>query len=148
MPDAYVIMGDRNTRKSSTIRALTGAFQRGLYRVATQNAGVIDIFVQISALQESGISPQQFIQQVGQNNYQYVLVSLWISQGNGQPNGQTYIQYFLYAGWNILAIVVLGTNRLPYFLPRNTPPPRFIPNSQALPANQISSQIRTWWQWL
>jgi len=48
MPDMYVIMGDRNTRKSATIRALTGAFKRGPHQVATRNAGVTDIFVQIS----------------------------------------------------------------------------------------------------
>ncbi len=148
MTDVYVIMGDRNTRKSATIRALTGAFKRGLYRVATQNVGVIDIFVQISSLQESRIPPQNFIQQVQQSNYQYVLVSLWIFQSNRQPNGLTYIQSFLNAGWNIQAIVVLGTDRLPYNLPADTPNPNFIPNSQNLPANQIASQIRGWWQWL
>ena len=148
MPDVYVIMGDRNAKKSATIRALTGAFRKGLYQVATQNAGVIDIFVQISSLQESRIPPQAFIQQVQRGNYQYVLVSLWISQGNGRPNGLTYIHSFLNAGWNIQAIVVLGTNVLPYNLPRRIPNPNFIPNSQNLPANQIASQIRGRWQWL
>ena len=148
MPDVYVIMGDGNTRKSATIRALTGAFQRGLYQVATRNAGVIDIFVQISALQESKISPQQFIQEVTQNNYQHILVSLWISQGGRQPSGQDYIRNFLNAGWNILEILVLGTATLSYNLPPGSPPPNYIPNSRNLPANQIASQIRTWWQWL
>jgi len=148
MPNVYVIMGDRNARKSATIRALTGAFQKDVYQVAIQDTRIINVFVHISSLQESQISPQQFIHQIGQNDYQYVLVSLWISQGNRQPNGSVYIQNFLNARWNILQIVVLGTNHLPYGLSPNIPHPKHIPNSQGLPANQIASQIREWWQWL
>jgi len=147
MPDIFIILGDRNTRKSATIRALTGAFQKGLYQVATRG-GNIDIFVQISSLQESRISPQDFISEVSQNHYQSVLVSLWISNGNGQPNGHTYIQDFLHVGWNIREIVILGVNNLPTNLPQNTPTPTFILHSRTLPANQIASQIRGLWQWL
>jgi hypothetical protein len=147
MPNVFIIMGDRNTRKSATIRALAGPFQKGIYQVAT-HIGNIDIFVQISSLQESRISPQNFISEISQDNYQNVLVSLWVSNGNGQPNGYTYIQDFVHAGWNIQEIVVLGVNNFPNNLPENTPNPRFIPNSQNLPANQIASQIREWWQWL
>jgi len=147
MLNIFIIMGDRNTRKSATIRALTGAFQRKVYQVATQ-MGNIDIFVQISSLQESRISPQKFIKEIEEYNCPNVLVSLWISQGNGQPDGLTYIREFLNRGWNIQQIVVLGVNNLPYNLPQNTPSPNYIPNSRDLPANQIASQIREWWQWL
>ena len=147
MQDVFIIMGDRNTRKSATIRALTGAFRKGEYQVATHIINM-DVFVQISSLQESGISTQDFIREANQNSCINVLVSLWIHQGNGQPNGLTYIQDFLNAGWNLRDIVVLGINNLPYNLPTGSSNPNFIPNSQNLPANQIASQIRGWWQWI
>ena len=145
MPDVYVIMGDKNTRKSSTIRALTGVYNKGVYEIAIQGGQVIDVFVQISSLQESGISPQEFIKET--KNYQHILLSLWILSGNGQPDGLTYIQDFINAGWDIREIVVLGMNNLPYNLPTNAPKPKYIQNSINLPANQIASQIRNWWKW-
>lgn len=147
MPNVFIIMGIRNGKKSAAIRALSGAFKRGKYSVATLN-GNIDVFIQISSLQESKISPQAFIREVNQNRYPNVLVCLWISQGRGQPTGETYIQNFLNAGWNIQQIVILGANNLPYNLPQNTTHPNYIPNSQNLPANHIASQIRSLWQWL
>jgi len=78
-----------------------------------------------------------------------VLVCLWISEGNGQPNGHTYIKAFLKEGWNIKEkIVILGTNELPYDLPQDTPDLKFIHDSQNRPANWIASQVREWWRWL
>ncbi len=147
MPNIFIIMGDRNTRKSATIRALTGVFHGGVYKVATKERD-IDVFVQISSFQESKMSSQDFIGKVNENNYSNVLVALWVSKGNKQPNGFTYIQDFLDASYNIQQIVVLGTNNLPYDLPKNTPNPNYIHNSQNLPANRIASRIRRWWQWL
>jgi hypothetical protein len=148
MSNIFAIIGERNTRKSATTRALTGAFKRGVYQIETSGGDIIDFFVQISSLQESGISPKEFIEECNQNSYSDVLVCLWISGGNGQPNGLTYIQNFLNAGWDIREIVVLGTNKLPYTLPQHTPTPNFVSNSQNLPANNIASRIREWWQWL
>lgn len=152
MVDIFIIMGGRNTKKSATIRALTGVFKRKNYKVAIEtrqgNIDVINVFVQISSLQESRISPQDFINQIKQNGYLNVLVSLWISSSNGQPDGITYIQEFISVGWNIREIVVLGTNSLSDHLPTDAPAPNFIPNSRDLPANQVASQIRRLWQWL
>ena len=149
MPDVFVIMGDRNTRKSSTIRALTGIYQRKVYQVALRSNVRIDIFVHPSSLQEVKLSPPIFINQVNQNNYNYILVSLWISPYRNFPNGMTYIGSFIQASWNIRGIVILGSATLP-----NSPSlslsalPQFIPNSSMLASNEIASQIRNWWQWL
>ena len=143
MPDVFIIMG--KTKKSATIRALTGIFSEKDWEVATQNEN-IDIFVQVRALQEAGISPEDFIsQRKGSLN---ILVCLWISEGNGQSDGHTYIKAFFDAGWNIKEIVALGINKLPYDLPQGTPKPKSICNSQNLPANRIASQVRGCWKWL
>ena len=148
MPNLFIIMGDRDTRKSSTIRNLTGAYNRKLYQVETIQGNIIDIFIQVSSLQESRISPQEFLQEMNRENYQNILLSLWISEGNNQPNGLTYIQHFINANWSIHEIVILGINNLPYQLPQNCPNPNFISNSKIIPANTIASKIRRWWQWL
>ena len=148
MPNIFIIMGEKNTRKSATIRALTGVHhktRRG-YQIGTPR-GDINVFIKISSLQESPISPQDFITDIQNRNYQNVLISLWISQGNGQPNGVTYIREFLNVGWNISQIVVLGTDNIQNS-PQNTPVPYYISNSRTLPSNTIASQIRERWQWL
>ncbi|NIA11973.1 MAG: hypothetical protein GWP10_20195 [Nitrospiraceae bacterium] len=148
MINAFIIMGNENSRKSSTIRALTGAYNKGIYKVATRS-GNINIFVQISSLQESKLSPTEFINSIKNQEVQNVLVPLWISEKNNNfPSGCNYIHDFQGANWNIKGRVVLGTRNLPCELPTNVIQPEFIPNSTILPANEIASKIRNWWNWL
>ena len=151
MPNVYVVLGEANARKSSTARTLTGVPQRKCVTVAT-NSGDIDIFVQISSLQESKITPDDFINEMTSGGYDNVLVTLWISQrftSTGvYPAGVDYLHAFVAAGWNIAQIVVLGTSTLPSALPASAPSPNFIPNSWSTPVNQIASQVRAWWGWV
>jgi hypothetical protein len=56
MPTIYAIVGDANTRKSSTARALTGVARRKCVTVGTTTID-IDVFVQVSSLQESNMPP-------------------------------------------------------------------------------------------
>lgn len=149
MSDVWIIMGNTRTKKSATIRALTGAFKKGYYDIAT-NSGVIRMYVQISALQESKITPKNFIS--SHRNDKHILLSLWIDQYKYKnkiyPNGGDYINEFIRNGWNIREIVVLGTNSLPYTLPNKAPNLFYIPNSIKLPANEIAHEIRQRWGWL
>ena len=145
MPNVFIVLGDINTRKSVTIRALTGVYNKRVMQVATQ-AGNIDIFVQIQSLQESEITPQNFLTEIA--NRTNVLVPLWVSPGKGQPDGLQYIKTFINNGCTISQIVVLGTNNLPYNLPAGLPNPLFIPNSRTIPPNKIAHQIRRHWGWL
>ena len=148
MPDIYVIMGDRDVKKSSTIRALTGAARETVFEVATEE-GNIDVFIKLSSLQESGEEPEEFINEVTDGGYSHVLISLWIRQRNEQlPDGLTYIHRFLDAGWNIRQIVVLGAEELPYELPQAVENVHYIPDAENMPTNQIAHQIREWWRWL
>ncbi|GAH53823.1 unnamed protein product [marine sediment metagenome] len=144
MSNIFIVLGYIKTRKSFTIRALTGVYNRRVMQVATQ-AGNINIFVQIRSLQELGIAPQNFATQIA--NRTNVLVSLRVSPGNRQPDGLKYIQTFINNGCTISQIVVLGTNNLPYNLPVGLPSPLFIPNSRTIPPNQIAHQIRAQWGW-
>jgi hypothetical protein len=111
-------------------------------------AGSIDVFVQISSLQESHILPQDFIAEMIAAGHQNILVTLWVSQLGAFPAGTDYLREFANAGWVIQQIVVLGTTPLLPPLPGGAPPPNLIPNSAMTPANQIASLIRGWWNWL
>jgi hypothetical protein len=150
VPNVYVILANANTRKSSTARALTGVAQRKCVTVAT-NSGDIDVFVQISSLQESKIMPADFIAEIVSGRYQNVLVTLWVSQrvtsGGAYPAGVNYLQAFVAAGWTIEQIVVLGTSTFAG-VAAGMPPPRFVPDSHTTPLNLIASHVRGWWQWV
>lgn len=147
MPTVYAILGDGNTRKSSTSRALTGVAQRKAVTVATP-VGNIDVFVQIKSLQEANISAQDFITEMTQAGHSHMLVTLWVSQFWTFPPGTDYLRDFAIAGWTINQIVVLGPTPLAPPLHAGAPVPRLIPNSAITPVNQIASQVRGWWNWL
>lgn len=139
----YTILGDANTRKSSTIRALTGVGQHRSALIATV-AGFVDVYVEISALQEAGISAARFIRIVTAGGHQNVLVPLRDNPFNGQPSGAAYIQAFIAAGWVLQAAVVLGAAALVFPLPASLPPPNAVPNSALSPANQTAATVRNW----
>ncbi|MBI1821152.1 MAG: hypothetical protein HY036_01780 [Nitrospirae bacterium] len=150
MVTVYVILGDTNMKKSSTVRALTGVGQKKEFEIAT-NSGNLKVFTLISALQESEISPEKFIDFVKKGGYQNVLIPLWISgrkRGNF-PSGNEYLQEFMKANWHIEHIVILGGHDLPNHtvLPDGVSAPLFISNSNQQPANRIASQIRGEWGW-
>lgn len=151
MVTVHAIFGESNTRKSSSVRALTGVARFKEVTVTT-NVGDINVFVRISALQESEIDPQAFIAEVTSGQYENVLVPLRIFQlikGNRTyPDGSKYIQDFIRAGWHIRHVVVLGIPTLQNPLPSGTPKPNYIPLSTSTPVNKITSQIRYWWDWL
>lgn len=159
MPNVYAILGDSNTRKSSTVRALTGVpMQYDAWSVATTSpTGNIDVYVQIQALQEAKINAQDFVKKIA-NIDQYriklgfrpvndMLIPLRITAVNGFLDGTVYLQHFALAGWNIRQIVVLGTAALPIALPAGVPA-HLISGSASMPANEIASRIRGLWNWL
>jgi len=149
MRRVFVILGESRSRKSTTIRALTGAFQRGPWQVATQD-GNVNIFAQISALQEANISPEEFVQTINATeNGPDVLVTLRLRASRANPDAFGYIERFEQEGWDVVAIVLLGrapqesSNRLSeisheFFA---------IPDSIELPSNWIAHQIRERWGW-
>ncbi len=145
MVEAYVLLGDPNVRQSSTVRALTGAATRAQRTVAT-NVGNIDVWTDISALQETSISASQLISTVNASGSQYTLVPLRIDPIGQFPRGADYIQDFITAGWTIRHVVVLGAATV-HGLPFGTPNPTFVPQSPVTPANQIAAQVRAWWAW-
>jgi len=149
MADVYVILGNGNTRKSSTIRALTGVAGRQVqFNVARLNQPIIPVFVSAAALQEKNQGPQAFIQLINGKDYQHALIALRDRPANHQPAGADYVTAFMQAGWGIAQTVLLGAQALRYPLPQGAPIPQSIPTSASMPANQIASIVRSWWYWV
>ncbi|KAB2967367.1 hypothetical protein [Zoogloea sp.] len=159
MPNVFLIMGDANARKSSTIRGLTGVARASEYDVETFLAPFrLSVYAKVSSLQESHLQPVDFIQTVDTGNYDNVLVSVWFSHLNWTdpitqqqhtfPRGEVYVQQFLQQHWIIQEIVCLGVAQLPNPLPAGLPAPLFIPLSPTMPSNEITSDIRRHWNWM
>lgn len=157
MPNVYVILGESNSRKSSTVRALTGVpMQYDAWSVGT-TAGVIDVYVQIQALQEAKIDAPAFVKKIadvdqfrisrGGSVINNLLLPLRVSAFNGFHDGADYLNHFMQAGWSIQQIVVLDATVPPVGLPVVVPT-HLISGSASMPANAIASQIRGCWNWL
>jgi hypothetical protein len=119
--------------------------------VATQS-GNIDVFLQLSSLQEAWILPQEFITDMTKAGHSHILVTLWVSQcmhdGQLYPPGTKYLEDFANAGWTLSEIVVLGQTSLAPPLHATATAPYFVSNSTGTPMNQIASQVRSRWNWL
>jgi len=144
MIEAYIVMGNQKVKKSSTIRALTGAYWNGVYDVATNN-NIIKMFIQIRSLQENKIQPQAFINKTQQSGCNYVLLALRIG-----TNGISYLHDFSNAGWNIRGIAVLNQEKGALILPSIVRVEReiYIPNTVDMPSNKIAYMLRSDWGWI
>ena len=147
MPNVYIIIGNAKTRKSSTIRALTGVYRSIMRRVAISTVTTVNMFVQVISLQEDNISSKKIIEK--HNSDEYILLSLRLNHANGLPSGLDYINDFLSNHWNIQQIVVLG------HAPQTIAFPNQITNINSFwsindntATNSIANQIRRWWGWL
>ena len=147
MPEVQIIMGDSQVGKSRTIRALTGVFKSIPSQIKTKDGKVIDVFVQIRALQEDGISPEEFIKE--HDSDKYILLGLRVNGGHRNPHGLDYIEKLRSHGWNIKDIYVLGRelSDLPFSLPHDISA-YSIKDSKSMPANEIACKIRERWGWL
>ena len=146
MSEVQIIMGDSKVRKSSTIRALTGVFRSSRPQIKTTDGLVINVFVQIRALQEVAITPEEFIKK--HDSEEYILLGLRINGGHRNPSGLEYIEKFRSHGWNIKDIYVLGRelSDLPFSLPHDIS--AYSIKDSNIPANEIACKIRERWGWL
>jgi hypothetical protein len=144
--NVYLLMGDRNTRKSSSVRCLTGLYKKDTRKIELVNKEEIEIFAMLQALQEAKVHPDVFIKLVKKEKYSNVLVPLRIERANRCPAGSEYVKKFLDEGWNVKPIIVLGTDRLPYQLASNIVP-EYIKDSADKPNNRNVKKIRSKWGW-
>ena len=113
--DAYILIGNLNTRKSSVVRGLTGCFNRSvrdILPVGGKNA--LRLYARVGALQETRTRPEDFRAEVEKTRCAAVLCCLAPSAHPNHPglypDAQAYLARFKAEGWRIRAIAVLGQN--------------------------------------
>ncbi len=144
MVDCFALVGGPNARKTSTVRALTGAGRvQPSWLIDYGNFGQIDTYVFPAGLQEMRVSPADFIARVQAADVSRVIVALRHAPARGQPDAATYFRAFIAAGWNIPVHVVLGQLHLVQG-PNGLVLPGFVlPNAPGAPCNQTAHTIRT-----
>lgn len=146
--EAYVLIGNPQTRKSSLIRCLTGCYSRGVRDIALQRGDAIRVYARISALQESRTQAADFIAEVQRSRCRQVLFSLW-PEANTQdtqrwPDAASYLQALKTAGWTFRKTAVLGA--YPLKLDQAGEVAQF-PNVLTQPINASAQLIRNHFGW-
>lgn len=148
--DAYVIVGEENSGKSSVTRCLTGSGQSRTRLIATVSVN-IKVYVHLMSLHEDKKhkkTPSDFELRVGQEDCDAVLFSLWPHSGNRCPDADTYLRYFVDAGWNIVRVACLGipVSRIATLLPSGSI--LSFPTVKPTPVNEVAAQVRRHFDWL
>jgi hypothetical protein len=146
--DAYVVIGNPNTRKSSLVRSLTGCFNRSVRDIQPLNgAPALRLYARVGCLQDTRTSPEDFVTEAVKTRCSAVLLCLAPS-ANPQhaqtcPDAPAYLALFQAAGWRVRAIAVLGQNgggvRSPLL--------RQFPQATTAPINVTAHAVRQLFGW-
>ena len=145
--NAYLIIGEPNTRKSSLLRSLTGCFNRNDRDIQLVNGTLINIYARVSSLQESKITPKDFIKEVHARGCANVIFCL-LPDPNPlfpilYPDAHMYISTFEEAGWSFVKTAIVGIHDISPDLPHVA---RF-PRAASLPINVLAKNIRAHFDW-
>jgi hypothetical protein len=146
--DAYIVIGNKNTRKSSLIRSLTGCFNRSVRDIRIVRKDLqFRIYARVGALQETRTTPAAFVDEVARARCEAVLFCLLPAQSplgpDGFPDAHAYLAHFTAAGWETQSIAVLGQN------PGGIRSPKMRQFAQAStdPINVTAQQVRAHFGW-
>jgi hypothetical protein len=146
--DAYVVIGNPNTRKASVVRSLTGCFNRSVRDIQVLAAKTpMRLYARVGSLQDTRSGPQDFVAEVARARCNAVLCCLSPTanpdHAEQYPDAAAYLAAFKAAGWRIRAIAVLGQNgggvRSPNLLQ--------FPQAPVAPINQTARAVRAHFGW-
>lgn len=151
--DAYVIIGNPNSRKSSLCRSLTGAFRACVREIRDISGSEPNVYVRLSSLQESKISSSDFESEVTARKPDAVLFCLWPEANMVDPitypDAPTYLDAFVSAGWNIKKIAVLdNASVISRWKPAYKRVAAAFPGATIDPINVTSAGIRKHFNWV
>jgi len=146
--DAYILIGNPNTRKASVVRSLTGCFNRSVRDILPLGGRpVMRLYARVGALQETKCGAADFLAEVTRARCGAVLCCLAPTANPDQPerypSAQAYLDAFRAAGWRIRSIAVLGQNgggaRSPNLL--------YFPQAPTAPINHTARAVRLHFGW-
>ncbi len=113
--DAYLIIGNANTRKASLVRSLTGCFNRSSREVVMQSAKrPVRFYVRVGALQSTRTTLDEFAHEAQRARAEAVLCCLSPSADPTEPlefpDAAAYVANMRQRGWRIKGVAVLGQN--------------------------------------
>jgi len=109
--DAYLIIGNSNTRKASLVRCLTGCFNRSVRDIVLQGAkSPMRFYARVGTLQDTKTTVEDFAAEVAKARCQAVLCCLSPNGSTDRQDAQAYVAAFKALGWRIKAVAVLGQN--------------------------------------
>ncbi|MDP2407775.1 MAG: hypothetical protein Q8S71_07940 [Hydrogenophaga sp.] len=111
--DAYILIGNANTRKTSVVRSLTGCFNRSVRDIQLQSSRRPQRFyARVGTLQITRTSIEDFIQEVNRSRCEAVVFCLSPTAHRTDleefPDAQTYVAALRERGWRIKGVAVLG----------------------------------------
>lgn len=113
--DAYLVIGNPNTRKASLVRSLTGCFNRSVRDILFTGATTpVRLYARVGCLQDTRTTPEDFVAEAARTRSAAALCCLspnaHANEGDLYPDAQAYVARFKAAGWRIRSIAVLGQN--------------------------------------
>jgi len=148
----YIVAGEENAGKSRVTRHLTGLHRSTITELATIAGNCIKAYVEISSLQEKGISPSTFIAKItGIQLYQSfsaVVVTLRTDNRAQIPIlADVYIDEFKKAGWDIEFVAELNNGSI---LLQHSQSNGYLYQTfqRANSTNNLASQVRSFFQFI
>ncbi len=146
--DAYIVIGNPNTRKASVVRSLTGCFNRSVRDILPLDGKApLRLCARVGALQDTKAGPEDFIAEVARARCSAVLCCLGPSghpdHRDRYPDAPDYLAAFKAAGWRIRAIAVLGQNGGGV----RSPNLQQFPQAPIAPINQTARAVRAHFGW-
>jgi len=113
--DAYVVIGNPHTRKSTLVRCLTGCFNRSVRDIQPQGGRpALRLYARVGALQDTRTRPGDFVAETQRTRCTAVLCCLAptanLQQPSLYPDATSYLAHFEATGWRLRAVAVLGQN--------------------------------------
>ncbi len=111
--DAYILIGNANTRKTSIVRSLTGAFNRSVRDIQLQSSKrPVRFYARVGTLQHTRTTVDEFVAEVARSRCEAVVFCLAPNAHKTDlleyPDAQTYVAALRERGWRIKAVAVLG----------------------------------------
>lgn len=111
--DAYILIGNANTRKTSVVRSLTGCFNRSVRDIQMQSGKrSVRFYARVGALQTTHTSLDNFLAEVARARCEAVLFCLSPSANKTDleefPDASVYVEALREKGWRIKGVAVLG----------------------------------------
>lgn len=111
--DAYILIGNPNTRKASLVRSLTGCFNRSVRDILIQGARrPTRFYARVGTLQDTRTTVEQFVVEVTRSRCDAVLFCLSPNANNTDtveyPDALAYVAALRELGWRVKGVAVLG----------------------------------------